>query len=67
MKISWRNRDAIISIGRMRDSSEIVVRMRDLNSKLPMEHLTRRDRDKDSESGGIYGGMKPKMVVGCGI
>ena len=33
MKIPWRDRDVIISIGRMRDSSEIVGGMRDLNSK----------------------------------
>ena len=31
MKISWRVRDALISIGGMRDSSEIVGRMRDLS------------------------------------
>ena len=33
IKISWRDRDALISIGGMRDSSEIVGGMRDLNSK----------------------------------
>ena len=33
MKISWRDRDALISIGGMRDSFQIVGRMRDLNSK----------------------------------
>ena len=33
MKISWRDRDVFISIGRIRDSFEIVGGMRDLNSK----------------------------------
>ena len=33
MKISWRDRDALISIGGMRDSVEIDGGMRDLNSK----------------------------------
>ena len=33
MKIPWRDRDVLISIGGMRDSSEIVGRMRNLNSK----------------------------------
>ena len=33
IKISWRDRDALISIGGMRDSSEIVGGMRDLNSR----------------------------------
>ena len=33
MKISWRDRDALISIDGMRDDSEIVGGMRDLNSK----------------------------------
>ena len=44
-------------IGGMRDSFEIVGRMRDLNSKSPFENLTRRGWDKDSESGE----MKPKL------
>ena len=56
MKISWRDRDAHISIGGIRDSSEIVGGMRDLKSKLPLGNLTRRDRDKDSESGGAVAG-----------
>ena len=33
MKISWQNRDALMSICGMRDSFEIVGGMRDLNSK----------------------------------
>ena len=33
MKISWRDRDALISIGGLRDSFEIVGGMRDLNNK----------------------------------
>ena len=37
--------------------------MRDLNSKWPFENLTRRDRNKVSETGG----MKPKRGAGCGI
>ena len=32
-KMSWRDRDALISIGGMRDSFGIVNRMRNLNSK----------------------------------
>ena len=32
MKISWRDRDALISIGGMRDSFEIIGGMQDLNS-----------------------------------
>ena len=35
MKISWRDRDALISIGGMWDSFELVGGMRDLNSKWP--------------------------------
>ena len=34
MKISWRDRHALISIGGMGDSSEIVGGMRNLNSKV---------------------------------
>ena len=45
------------------DSFEIDSGMRDLNSKWPFENLTRRDWDRDSESGG----MKPNLVAGCGI
>ena len=41
MKISWQDRDAVISIGGMQDSSEIVGGMRDLNSKQPFVNLTR--------------------------
>ena len=33
MKTSWRDRDALTSIGGMRDGSEIVGGMRDLNRK----------------------------------
>ena len=33
MKIAWRDRDALISIGRMRESFEIDNGMRDFNSK----------------------------------
>ena len=33
MQISWRDRDALISIGGMRDSAEIDGGMRDLNNK----------------------------------
>ena len=55
MKISWRDRDALISIGGMLDSFEIVDGMRDLNGKRPCDNVTRRDRDKDSESGGMAG------------
>ena len=33
MKISWRDRDALISVGGMRDGFEIVGGMQDLNSK----------------------------------
>ena len=33
MKISWRDQDALISIGGMRDSFEIDSGMRDSNSK----------------------------------
>ena len=33
MKISWRDRDALISIGGMRDGSEVVGGMRGLKSK----------------------------------
>ena len=33
MKISWRDRDALISIDGMRDSFKIVGGMQDLNSK----------------------------------
>ena len=33
IKISWQDRDAVISIAGMRDNSEIVVGLRDLNSK----------------------------------
>ena len=33
MKISWRNRDGLISIGGMRDSFEIDGGVRELNSK----------------------------------
>ena len=32
-KISWRDRDALLSIGGMRDSFEIDSGMQDLNSK----------------------------------
>ena len=55
MKLSWGDRDALISIGGMRDSFEIDSGMRDLNSKWPFENLTRRDRYKDSESGEMTG------------
>ena len=55
MKISWRDRDALISTGGMRESFEIVGGVRDLNGKRPFENLTRRDRDKDCESGGMAG------------
>ena len=41
MKTSWRDRDALISIGGMRDSSEIDSGMRGLSSELPFENLTR--------------------------
>ena len=34
MKISWRDRDALISIGGMRDSSKIVAGVRDTASDL---------------------------------
>ena len=44
-----------ILIGGMRDSFEIDDGMWDLNSKSSFEYLTRRDRDKDSESGGMAG------------
>ena len=60
MKITWWDRDALISIGGMRDSFEIVGGMRDLNSKWPFENLTRRDRDKDSGSGGMAGWSQNK-------
>ena len=63
MKISWRDRDALISVGGMRDGFEIVGGMQDLNSKWSFENLIRRDRDKDSENGG----MKLKLVAGGGI
>ena len=49
LKISWRDRDALISINGMRDSFEIDSGMR------PFENLTRRDRDKVSESGRMAG------------
>ena len=55
MKISWRDRDALISNGEMQDSFEIDGGMQDLNSKWPFEKLTRRDLDKDSKSGGMAG------------
>ena len=55
MKISWRDRDTLITIGGMRDSFEIYSEMRDLNGKWPFENLTGRDREKDSESGGMAG------------
>ena len=57
MKISWRDRGAaaLISMGGMRDSFQIVGGMRDLNDKWPYENLTRCDLDKDSESEGMAG------------
>ena len=55
MKIAWRDRDALILIGGMRDSFEIGSGMRDFNSKWPFASLTRRNRDKDSQSGGMKG------------
>ena len=39
-------------ISGMWDSFEIDSGTRDMNSKLPFKKLARRDRDKDSESGG---------------
>ena len=33
MKISWQDRDALISIGGMQDSFEIVGRIQDLNRR----------------------------------
>ena len=39
--------------GRVWHSFEIDSDIRDLNSKWPFENLTRRERDKDSESGGM--------------
>ena len=64
MKISWRDRDALISIGGMQDSFEIVGGMRDLNDKWPCHNLTRRGigtkilkvagwRDEAKTSGGM--------------
>ena len=55
MKIAWRDRDALISIGGIQDSFEIDGGMRDFDIKWPFESLTRWDRDKDSESGGLAG------------
>ena len=43
LKLAWRDRDALISIGRMRDSFEIDSEMRDFNRKRPFESLTKRD------------------------
>ena len=43
------------AVGEMRDSFGIFGGMRDLNSKLPFENLTRRDRDKGFESGWMAG------------
>ena len=54
-KISWRDRDWLISIGGMWDNLGIVNRMQDLNSNWPFGNLTRWGRDKDSESGGMAG------------
>ena len=55
MTISWRDRDALFSIGGIRNSFEIDSGMRDLISKCHFKTLTRQDRDKDSESGGMAG------------
>ena len=55
MTVSWRDRDALISIGEILDSFEIESGMRDLTSKYSFENLTRRDRDKHSEKGGMAG------------
>ena len=37
MKISWQDRDALISIGGVRDNFEIDGGMRDLNSRRPLK------------------------------
>ena len=50
MKIAWRDWVALILIG-----GEIDGEMRDLNSRCPFENLTKRDGDKDFESGGMAG------------
>ena len=63
VNISWQDWDVLISIGGMWDNFKIDGRMRNLNSWLPFENLTRWDWDKDSESGR----MKPKLVAGCGF
>ena len=55
MKIAWRDWDALISIGGMRDSFETDSGMRYFNTKRPFENLTRWNRDKYSESGGMAG------------
>ena len=64
MKTSWQDRDALISFGGMRDGCGIDGGMRDLNSKWTFENLTLRDRDKDSESGGMAGWNQNKRRDG---
>ena len=64
LTLSWQDQDALSSIGGMQDSFEIDGGMQDLNSIRPFEKCSnRRDRDEDSESGG----MKTKLVAGCWI
>ena len=55
MKISWRDRDALISIGGMRDSFQIDSGMQDLHSKRPFEKLTSGIGIESSESDGMAG------------
>ena len=54
-EIAWRDWDALISIGGMRDSFEIDGGIWDLNSEWPFENLTRQDWHRESESGGMAG------------
>ena len=54
MKISWQDQDALISIGRMRDSFEIDSGIHaGFKQQVNFWNVTRRDWDNDSESGGM--------------